>query len=66
LHGATAQPEKGSPKLWTQQVEAAIESGQDRKVAIKAVAQRHGVPKRAIFDALERAKTSEDENELQV
>lgn len=56
LRGATPQQSEPSPALWAQQVRSAIASGTDRKAAIKAVAQRHGVPKRAVFDALEQAK----------
>ena len=65
LHGTTAQQSEPLPERWALQVQAAIERGADRKAAIKAVAQRHGVPKRAVFNALERAKNSEDKNEPQ-
>lgn len=42
----------GSPREWAAAVAAAQAAGQSRKEAIKAVALRHGVPKREVFDAV--------------
>ena len=50
----------GSPEDWVADVEARVEAGMERREAIGAVAERQGVPKRAVYDAVVRAKHADD------
>ena len=46
----------GSPDDWVDDVGVLVEAGMDRREAIGAVADRRGVAKRAVYDAVVRAK----------
>ena len=55
--GGTSTPlDTGTEDDWVRDVAARIEAGDDRRAAITAIAQLHGVPRRDVYEAVVRAK----------
>ena len=54
---AGAQPADVADLDWAALVEAETSAGVSRTDAIKAVAKRHGVPKRTVYDAAHRKES---------
>ncbi|TEX51901.1 MAG: 16S rRNA (cytidine(1402)-2'-O)-methyltransferase [Actinomycetales bacterium mxb001] len=61
IGGATSATMTGSPDDWAGDVAALVDSGQDRRSAIASVAERRGVPRRDVYEAVVRAKHAADE-----
>jgi len=54
--GAPAVADLGTPAEWAREVAARVATGEDRRSAISGVAEDHGVPRRAVYDAVVRSK----------
>ena len=54
--GAPAVADAGTPAEWAREVAARVATGEDRRSAISGVAEDHGVPRRAVYDAVVRSK----------
>jgi len=54
--GAPAVADAGTPAEWARHVAARVATGEDRRSAISGVAEDHGVPRRAVYDAVVRSK----------
>lgn len=52
VEGADDAGPTGDPQVWAQAVADAEAAGVPRKEAMKAVAERYGIPKRRVFDAV--------------
>lgn len=60
IGGAPSGQVSGSPAEWAADVAALIEEGEDRKAAVTLVAERHGVPRRDVYEAVVHAKHADD------
>lgn len=58
--GAPAGQVLGTPADWAEEVAALIADGEDRKASITHVAERHGVQRRDVYEAVVRAKHADD------
>lgn len=54
--GAPAVADAGTPAEWARHVAFRVAAGEDRRSAISGVAEDHGVPRRAVYDAVVRSK----------
>jgi len=58
--GATHATATGSTDDWVRDVHALVAAGEDRRSAIASVAERRGVPRRDVYEAVVRAKHAAD------
>lgn len=58
--GAPAAVDAGDEKDWIAEVEARVHAGADRRTAVAETAEARGLPKRAVYDAVVRAKHAAD------